>query len=187
MGFGGGQVFQEPVFVNAGGGNQVGQGGLTAGQGAGLVEEYRLDLGDVFQDRAALDQNPPVEANAAPHHYGGRRCKPHGTGAGDHHHGNGQLEGEQKRLTEKKEPQRKSGKRQNEHYRHEGPRDPVGEALNRRLVRLGFLDHLNDLGEEGLLPDPGRLDPQHAGPVDSGAGNGIPCTLLHWHRFTGHH
>ena len=49
--------------------------------------------------------------------------------------------------------------------RDEDPADPVGQPLDRGLAALGAADHLDDLGEGGLAPDPGRPEDEAAGRV----------------------
>ena len=83
------------------------------------------------------------------------------------------------------EPEPERGDGEGDDDRHEHGRDPVGEALHRRLAGLGVLDEPGDLGQLGVGADPGGPHDEPAAGVDGGTGDGVAGADLDGHRLAG--
>ncbi len=167
-------------------GHHVGHGHLALGQGAGLVQDDRIQPAGALEHVAALNQNPELRASAGPHHYGGRRGQAHGAGTSDdeHRHGCDQrvLEGVSRRQP--------SGQRKSRHAHDDGNEDSgdlVGKVLDRCLAHLGLLDQPCDLSEGRVRADAPGLDHNRARRVDGRAEDLVSWVLVHGHRLTGQH
>ena len=164
------------------------QGRFALGQGAGLVDDDRVDGCEALERRCILDQDAAPGPLADADHDRHRRGEPEGTGTGDdqHRHRRDQRKG-QARGRPGEGPEDEGGDRRDEHDWNEHGRDLVDFSLNRRLASLRFGDHLNDPGEHRLRPDPLRFHHHYAVAVDRSAGDRIADIFLHGHRLPGEH
>ena len=72
---------------NALSGQNVGDLGLTAGDGAGLIQRHDLGAACSFQRSGGLEQDAVFGTQPVAHHDGHRRCQTQRTGAADDQHG----------------------------------------------------------------------------------------------------
>ncbi len=168
--------------------DHVGEGRLAPGHGARLVEDDRVDLVGSLQGVAGLDQDAVFGALSDPDHQR-RWCRQtEGTRTGDHQHCHrGDHRINECRCGPKREPGHEGEDRPDHHRRNEIARHPVDGALDRRLRSLGVADHLDDLGQHRVLPDPGGAEAERAGLVDCGPDHRVALHLLDRDRLTGHH
>ena len=66
--------------------------GLTQGQGAGFVKDHRIEVVDGFETVAAANQQAALGPQARTHQDRGGGRQTQGTGAGDDHDGDRQLQ-----------------------------------------------------------------------------------------------
>ena len=176
------------VGIDSRGGDHLGEGRLTAGDGAGLVEHDGVDLVCGLERLRRADQDAVLGAFARRHHdrEGGGETERARTGDDQHCNRGDQCQRERGRGPDD-EPGHERRDRDEHHGRHEVRRDLVGEALDRCLRSLRLLDEADDLGEHGVGPDLGGLEPERSGLVDRGADDGVAGVLGDRDRLAGHH
>ena len=136
--------------------DDVGEGHAAGGDGAGLVEDDRVDPPGGLQDLGSLDEDAELGASTRADHEGGRCGEPEGAGAGDDEDGDpGRERGGGAVGGGGGEPEAEGGEGQGDHDRDEDGRHPVGEALHGGLAGLGVFDEAGDLGQGGVGADPG--------------------------------
>ena len=133
-----------------------GDGGLAAGQRAGLVEHDRRSMRRRLLERlAAADQDAVLGGLAGADHDRGRRRQAERARAGDDQHGDrgADAPGAAPASGPSSEPADERQRGQDQDGRDEHVGDPVGQALHRRLGALRVLDQAHDLRERGVLAD----------------------------------
>ena len=120
--------------------------GLAAGDRAGLVEHDGRDRLRPLQCGAVADQDAVLGALAGADHDRRRGGQAHGARAGDdEHRDRARQRVGQPRLGAEQHPAGEGRRGDDDHDRHEPARDPVGDALDRRLGALRPLDERHDL------------------------------------------
>jgi hypothetical protein len=166
--------------------DDVAQGHVPGGHGAGLVQDDGVDPAGVLEDLRALDQDAELRAAAGADHQGGRRGQPEGARARDDQDRDRRGEGRgQSGAGADPEPERADGQRHDD--RHEDAGDAVGQPLHLGLAVLRLLDQPGHLGELGLGADARRAHDQAATRVDGAAGDRIAGADLDRHRLPGEH
>ncbi len=155
---------------------------------AGLVEYHGVHASGQFQGLAAANEYPRSRTAACPDDDCRGSREAHGARAGNH---DDRYEGDERmrqpRLRSEREPDGEGGDADAQHDRDEDARDSIGQALDRRLGTLGAADHLHDLGQGGVAPDPSGAEEERPvaihGPTDDlGA-----ASLLAGDRLPGQH
>ena len=143
-------------FLDAVCGFDVGHFGFALGEGAGFVEGDRAQGAEVFQRAAALDEQAAAGGAGQTGQDRARGGDGQGAGAGGDQDGQGPVErgGEGFVDDEAGEEQHDD---EDQHGGDEHALEPVGEALRRGGLGLGFADHPHDPGERGVLGQPGHL------------------------------
>ena len=145
---------------------QVGRLRHAKGQGAGLVEDHRVNLGQTLQRGAMFDQQTLAEQLAAGRRHHGRHRKTKGAGAGNDQYGGGNVDGKANVATGDPHPCGKGPKGQQVHARRIEPRRPVGQ---RSVVGLGALGDRHQIGhamQRGVLASGSHPHRQRAGQID---------------------
>ena len=133
--------------------------GFPFGQRAGLVHDERVGPVQNFQRLGVLEQDPRFGPPPRADHDRHRRRQPQRARAGDDQHGDGVHERMgQPRLGSPETPDDKRHETDQRRRRHEKPRHPIDEALDRRPAALGLADHADDfrqqrVGADSLGPD----------------------------------
>ena len=113
-----------------------------------------------------------------------RRGQPQGTGAGDDQHRDPPGQRIAHRMPQH-QPDHRGDQRQRDHRGHKNAGDPVGHLGNGRFRRRRFADHLDDLGQSGVLPHPGSPAGEGTGLVQCGGGDAVPGGLVHRDALAG--
>ena len=191
------------IFDETVGRHDIGQRGLAAGDGAGLVEHNRPDVLQGLDRLAGTDQHAALGAEPRTHHDRRRRRQAQRTGAGDDEDRDGGENADHQRrqfgidpgqegstpeedrpqALAEEEPQREAAEADQDDRRDEARRQPVGEFLDRHFRALRLFDQTDDLRQEGVGADLRGADLQHAFLVDGGADDGIARPLLDRHGF----
>jgi hypothetical protein len=175
---------QRLLTVDSVGRNDIDELHLPRCHGAGLVEHDRVHLPRRLQHLRALDQNPELRAATGADEKGCRRREAERARAGDDQDRDGGCERERRAAAAPQpEGQRRDG--EGDHHRHEDAGDAVGEALHRRLPRLGGRDEACDLGERGVGADADRADDEPAAGVDRGPEDLVAGLHLDRHALAG--
>ncbi len=158
------------------------------GQGAGLVDDQRVDRLESLQRLGILDEHAGSRALADADHDRHRRRKAERAGAGDDEHRDGgdQRIGESRRRAPD-QPGDEGDGRGGDDRGHEPGRDRIGEALDRRAAALRLGDHLHDARQHGLGADLLGAHHQSAGAVDRAADELVARRFLDRQRFAGDH
>ncbi len=170
----------------SGGGNHRRHLELSRGHGAGLVEHDRVDAAGGLQHLRPFDQDAELGSPPGSHQERGRRREAESAGAGDDQDRDRGLEGETGACAGG-EPADQGQGRQAEHNRDEHRRDPVDEAFDRSLARLGLGHEPPDRRELGVGSDAGGLDDEPAPRVDGGPDHARARSDLERHRLAGDH
>ena len=141
------------------------------GQGAGLVEDHGVHVGQPLEGVAAADEDAQRRGPPAADHHGHRRGQAHGARAGHEQHGDGAEHGGARRSRPPATRPRKVSGRDGQDGRDEHRADPVGQALEGRLVALGVVDQALEPGQHRLGGHRADLDHQHAVAVAGPAGD----------------
>ena len=186
--------------------------GPAPGEGAGLVEQHRLQPGGHLNRIATPEQQARASRQSGAHrdHRGGGQAQ--GAGTGHHQHGDGELqrqaEGGLGRDPEhavagmanvvviemehvgpeggaQQPPEQEGGHGQAQHHQGEPTGHPIGEALDRRLARLGLLHHVNDPGHGALGSTALHLQHQGSFQVEAASGQLAACRCLQRQGLTG--
>ena len=130
-----------------------------------------------LEDLGALDEDSELRATAGADHERSRRREPERAGARDDEHGDRRREGGGG-IAGDDQPADESAEREHEHDRDEDARDPIDEALDRRLSGLGLGHEPGDLRERRLLAHARRTHDEPAERVDRRAGHrGAGCDV----------
>ena len=167
------------------GGDDVGEGGLANGQGAGLVEGDDVECADALERGGVLDQDPVASADPGPHGHRGWRCESEGVGAGDDHGADRERQRGQEALVGRDGPdgERDQAGGHRDDHQHRG--GAVGQPLPWGLGALGGLDQRDDLAERGVGADLGRLHDDAARAVDRSAHDLVALGLVDRDRLAG--
>ena len=108
-----------------------------------------------LERRAVADEDAVLGALAGADHDRRRRGEAHRARAGNDQHRDRARQGiGEARLGAEQSQPRRSAPRSPMTSRHEPPRDPVGDPLDRRLRALRSFDERDDLGERRVPADP---------------------------------
>ena len=163
-------------------------GGLALGQGAGLVDDERVDLLHVLQRLGVLDEDAGLRAASDADHDRHRRREAERARAGDdQHRDRGDEAVGEARLGAPDAPGGEGQQRHDDHGRHEPAGDLVGQPLDRRAAALRFGDELHDLRQHRVAPDLPRLDDERAALVHGAADDLRADLLRHRHGLAGDH
>ena len=156
------------------------------GEGAGLVEDHRIQLPRPLEGRPIADEEAAArpQGGAHRHHQGHRQAE--GVWTGDDHHRDHALQGEFE-----------FGPQDQPHDESEGARadgdvgEPlggaVGQVLGARSARLRLAHQADDLREVGVLAGLAHLDEERTLAVDGAADDLVPLALGHRPRLAGEH
>jgi hypothetical protein len=170
----GGQL-QQLLLADDGCGGEPGDGRLSPGEGAGLVEEHRVDGAHPLQRQTVPDQHSGPGGTLGRDRDHQRDGQPEGMRAGHHQHGHGPGDGILD-VTEQRPDRERDQPGAGGEVEQEG-RGSVGQRLRPRRGRLRLGHQPLDAGQGGVLPDRTDPDPQRAvgghGPRDHGVGLGL--------------
>ena len=138
---------------------------LPLGDRAGLVEHDRRRHDASARAPLGPDEDSELRAAAGPDQQGGRRGEAERARAGDDEDGDRRREG-RRTVARHEKPAGERRQREQDHDRDEDGRNPVDEALDRRLARLRLCDEARDLRQRGVRADPRRPHDQPAVAVD---------------------
>ncbi len=166
-----GRPRQRLLLGDAVGGEDCGDGGLVAGQGAGLVDSDVADHAEPFERRTGLDDHTELARRPDRSHHrqrhrdrqrARRRRHQHDQGAGD----------PQLRVAEQR-PDDRDERSEDEYAGHERAGDTVGEAGAVALLCLRLLHQVDDRGQRVVGARCGRLDLQRTSGVDRAGRYGV--------------
>ena len=183
-----GSQAQHLVGSAAGRRNCAVKGWFAFRQRAGLVDNQRVHLAQIFNRRSIAKQHPLRCALARGHHDRHRGGQPQGTGAGNdqHRHGIDQAENPG-RLRAPQTPGEK-GQHGNRHHGDDKVAcHHVGHALHGGAGALRLRHHLHDLRQHGGRAHALRAHHQGAAGVHGGANHLVAHALGHRHRLTREH
>ena len=140
--------------------------GPAQGQGAGLVEDDGVGLGQALQRRGGLQQDSPAQEAAAGDHLDRRDCQGQGAGAGDDQDRNGDHQGRLPGESAEQQPAEKGDQGQEMDHRRIELGDPVGEGDVAGPPLFGQLHQADDLGQDGGLADRLGLQGHRCGQVE---------------------
>ena len=182
--FGGGHQLQQLVVVQGAAVVQGRQGHFAAGEGAGLVEDEVVDVGENLQHCAVLHQDAVAGTLTRGHGngHGGGKAKSAGAGDDEHRH-----RGHQGQLQIGVDPidEREGG--QGEGGGHEPGHDAVGGALDGCLGGLGLFHQMDDAPQGSVAQSAGDLHYQGSGTVDGAGRDLVAGALLHRAGFAAEH
>ena len=143
---------------------------LALGEGARLVDDERVHLGQPLQCLGVLDEDPELRAAPARHHDRHRRRQAKRTRTSDDEHRNGIHQ--RMRQSRLRPPQRPRGKRH--HSNGDDRRNEVGshlicKPLDGRAAALRLTHRAHDLREQGVATDAGCADDERSGTVHRSA------------------
>ena len=169
---------EELLLTDAGGGQNICYLGLAAGDGAGLVQGNNVHFPGLLQGGGGFEQDAVLGAHAVAHHDSHRSRQTQGAGTADDQHGDAPGQGVAKGLAQQQPHHRGDyGDGDNGRNKHAG--DLVGHLGDGRLGRGGVGDHLNDLGQGGVLSHPGGLALDKAGLVQGSGRDRVPRAFVH--------
>ncbi len=168
------------------GGNDIQQGHLAGGDGAGLVEHHGIHTTSRLQHFRTLDHNAQLRTATGADQQRGRCGQSEGARAGDDQHRDRGGEGRGDR-TAGAQPESERGNRQRDHDRHENPGDAVRQPLGLRLTGLRVFYQFRHLGQLGVGAD--AIGAHHDPPadIDRRTDDRILGTDLDRHRFSREH
>ena len=172
------------AFGHALGGQDVGDFGFTAGDGAGLIQRHDLGAACGFQRSGGLEQDAVLRAQTVAHHDGHGRCQAQRTGAADDQHRDaaGQRIAQ---FTAQQQPHDGGDHCNGDDGRHEETGHGIGDFCNGGLGGGGIADHLDDLGKGGVLAHAGGLALEEAGLVGGGSAHLVTLGLVHGDALAG--
>ena len=145
----------------------------TGGDGAGLVENNRVDPAGGLQDLRALDQDAQLGPATGADQQCGRGGQTQRAGARNDQDRYSGSEGRGCGVAGQ-QPRGQRGQGKPDDDRDENPGDPVGQSLNLGLAVLGVLDQACHLRQLGVRADPGGPNQQPPADVDRRANYGVP-------------
>ena len=175
---------QQLGLGNALGGQDVGDLRLAAGDGAGLIQRNDLGAASSFQRSGGLEQDAVLGTEAVADHDGDRRGQTQRTGAADDQHrdATGQCVAE---FPAQQQPDDRGDHGDGDDGGHEEAGHGVGDLGDGSLGGGGIADHLDDLGQRGVLAHAGGLAPQEAGLVGGGGRDFVALGLVHRDALAG--
>ncbi len=182
-----GGVGQEPLFVPVVfvDGDVLNLEGAL-GQRTGLVEHHRRDAPGVLEGGSVADQEAVAGRAGGGDAGHERNGQPQGMRAGDDHDSGHARDGELE-VTTGEQP----GGEGRDPHRDRGDREPqrgaVGEVLGAALGTLRLLDHVDDLGQIGVLSRAAHFELERAVAVDRPTDEFVALSLCHGARFAGEH
>ena len=165
-------------------GEDVGNLRLAGGKGSGLVQNYGIDMVEVFQCLSILKEHTHLGAPSGAHHNGNRGSKAQSTGAGDHQHGNGTVQAEFQAVASQ-HPNSKGNCRNGHDHGNENTRNFVRQPGNGGFGTTGFLHHADHLGQGGIFAHLVCPKFQIAFGIDGSGSNTVAGKLFHGHTFAG--
>ncbi len=174
---------QHLVLAVAGRGGHFDNGGLVAGQGAGLVQGDRADAAEGFQRGAALDQYAQAGGGADGGDHGDRHADGQRARRGGHEHDQGAFDPGQRIPGQAADEGDGGGEDHDAGHQRLG--DAVGQALGDALAGLLGLHDGHDLGQGVVRGGGGDLDLEYAGAVDRSRIHALPGFGLDGDRFAG--
>ena len=186
VGFGRRRGRQQVILIEISIDDNVGEYGLSLGEGSGFVEDDPGDAVGGFQGAAAFEEEAEFGAPSGAHHNRRGGGQSQGTGAGDNQNGDEYVEGEDPRSTAD-EPYPAGEEGDGDDDGDEIAGNHVGEAGDGGFGALGFFHQANDSGEDGVPAHPGGLDVNHAVGVDGGSHHFVADALVHGDAFAGNH
>ena len=179
---------QQFVLRKAFGSDDIGQPRPAFGQGAGLVDDQRIDRSEAFERGGFLDQHAGMRPAPGGGHDRHRRRQAERTGTGDDQHRDRRDDGEdQAGLGAEDRPGDKGGERDQHDGRDEVEGDAVGQPLNRRARALRLGDQLDDARKRRLGADLFGAHDQRTVLVERAAGQGIALRLFDRQRLARDH
>ena len=151
---------------------------------SGLVERNDLNLAGIFQRLTGLEEDAVLCAEAVADHDCDRGRKSQCTRTRDDKHGDAPCQRKGEGLSGK-QPADRGDHRDRNDKRHKDSADLIRNAGDRRLGGCRIRDHLNDLRQRGIFPDPGCPGTDIAAFVDRCGTDEIAFRLIHRNAFTG--
>ena len=152
-------------LIAVGAGNDLGDPGLTLGEGAGLVESQHIHPTQLFERGSAFHQDSGSGRSRHRRQNRTGRGDRQRTRTGSHQHGECAVHGGGERFID-----HEAGEQQqddsDQNRRHENPLKPVGEPLSRGGLGLRLGHQPDDSGKGGVTGEPSHLDLDGAGTVD---------------------
>ena len=167
--------------------DHVGHGRFADRQGAGLVEDHRIDLFRGLEGRAVFHQHPQLRPPAGSDHDRCRCRQSHRAGTGDDENGDKIAQAFGKGCLAEKIPDQAGDDGQNDDRRHKVQADRVGKRGNRRLRALGLLHHPDDPGKGRILPRLFGPDMQDPVFIDGPAEDPVALLFIDRHTLAAEH
>ena len=157
-------------------------------EGAGFIDDQRINLAQVLDGRRIAEQYPTASSLARSDHYRHRGRQAEGAGAGDdqHRHSVDQTK-HPTGLWPPDSPTNQGQGRDGDDDHHEVAGNDVSQALHRRLRALRLHNHLHDLRKHGFRSDLLRLHHQAAVGVQGCPDERVAHLLQHRQRFASQH
>ncbi|MCY1425646.1 hypothetical protein D9M71_414380 [compost metagenome] len=168
--FQGGGEAQALIAVERAEGADRAQRQASFGEGAGLVENHRVDLVQAFQHMAAGQQQTEFVQCAGGGGEGGRRRQRQGARAGRHQHRQHDPEGSRGIQLP---PQQANRGGSDQRQQQEPLRGAVGDFRQARFFGLGAIEQANDGREASVLAQGLDLDGQCAFDVHCAGGDRV--------------
>ncbi len=186
LGFHGGGQRHHLVAGDTGDGHDVGDSGEALGQGARLVEDDGVHLGQPLEALPAADEDAECRGATATDHHGHRRGQSHGAGARHQQESHGTEHG----LPEVAGGQPPDQERHRRGGQDDGDEDaahPVGDALQGRLVALRLLHQSLQAGQDRFGGHRGDADDEDATSVLRPPRHQTARTAFHGQGLAGEH
>ena len=165
-------------------GEDVGDLGLTAGDGASLIQRHDLGTASSLQRSGRFEEDAVLGTQAVAHHDGHRGGKAQRAGAADDQDGNaaGQCIAQ---LMAQQQPDDggEHGNGDDGGYKEAG--NGIGDLGDGGFGGGGVADHLNDLGQGGVLAHAGGLALQEARLVGGGSADLVALCFIHRDALAG--
>ncbi len=160
---------------------------FALGQGAGLVQDDRVDPGRGLQRGRVLEQDAAFRTETGPHHDCRRGGEPQRVRAGDDDYRDREQDCLGRGTAGSQQPDEQCAEPAQQRDEHQPERRPVGQSLTGRLAVPRLLNERDDLCQCRVRPDLGGPDPQSAGGVDGRADHLRADGLVHRQALAGHH
>jgi hypothetical protein len=176
----------ESLEVVAADGDVVGDLRLPLGEGAGLVEHDRVDVGGGFDPGGVLEQHAPFRAEPGADHDRRRGREAERVGAGDDDDGDSEQD-RHRDCSAGEQPHQEGEGAADQGDQDEPERCPVGEALPGGFGVLRLLHELHDLRQRRVRADFGGCDAEGADGVHGRSDHLRPGRFVHRHGLAGDH
>src|SRR5829696_8243853 len=177
---------QQVLLAPAVFGHDIGEGGLSLGEGTGLVEYVGVYARYVLEGRGVLYQYVVPRPDTGTHGHGGRGRKAKGVGAGDDDGRDGERHGRYGRGAPQEVPGEEGDDARSHGQDHKVLGGAVGKPLAWCLGVLGLLDEVHDLGERGVGADGGGPEAHAPAAVDRACYNRVSWALGDRDALAGH-